>query len=297
LEKGCVQKLKKKSYISCFLVLVLLLLIVIPAIAAENFRFEHSARYELDGRISIGKRYGDPCFTGAYKRQSITGYGEFTKLEEVKMASHIISIKDKMDWKTAEDAVQNLTVMSTIELCARPMSTAADDYAAEHVYNDEVIPLLEYNIKKGDVLSPYHPLVVEGLLEVNPETEQVWSTFISSEPGHVGAYHSDLVAAYGPGPYDTNIYDQAYRWWYDDDNLESIAFGDRYVGNYFELDQYILTTSGETRRFISISSPFSNTYIEESFSVTGMAEVTETFSLDNIEHGTDAVILAWYEFF
>jgi len=289
---------QKESFLSFYLAFVLLLALAIPVFAEEGPRFSHSARYDIDGIMDITKEFGDPCTTGAFKRQTIRGQGKFTKSEDVQIARHIMSFEDEMEWSTADDAVSNLQVTSRIELCARPMSAAADDYAAEYVYDNDYELIREgYDIRQGDIISPYHPLVVEGLLGVSPLTRQVWATAVSSEPGHEGAYKADLIAAYGPGPHDEEAYGKDFRWWFDDDDMGSISHGDRYVGNYFEIDQYVFTSSGETRRFLSISSPFSNAYIEEDLSVTGMAEITDDFKMDNLEPGIDAITLAWHDLF
>ncbi len=258
--------------------------------------FIHSARYRLDGRMNISRSFGDPCVTGAYKEQSIRGYGQLTKNEDAKIAFHIMTVEDEMEWSVAEDAARGLSVTTNIELCARPMSVALDDYAAGYVYHED-----DYEIRRGDIISPYDPLVIDGIVDIDPMTWQVWSTQVSTDPGHIGALKIDFIAAYGPGPYekdsDREIHDDDYRWWFINDDLDEIDRGDYYVGNYFEIDQYTLTTSGDTRRFISISSPFYNTFLEEELSVlSGMAEIRDHFSYYNLEPAPDARTLAWHEF-
>lgn len=246
--------------------------------------------------MNIRREFGDPCTTGAVKNQRIVGYGELTKSEDVKVAPHIMSVDDKTDWSTAADALGSLIVTTTITLCHRPMSTAA------HAYSEG-----GYDIKRGDFIHTYHPLVVEGDLKVNRVSRQIWVTRLQTNPGHVGSYHAYFIAAYGPGPYDTGpqedelgnefLYDEEYMWWFDASKEDGIDSGKRYVGNYFNIDQYAYTSGGEMRRYFSMSSPFSNTYIEEDLHVRGLAEVRESFSLNNLDYGPLAIRLTWWEMF
>ncbi len=276
--------MQRRPFIPLLLICLLLFALTVPVLA-EGTRFSHTADYFMDGYIEIDKDIGDPCTTGAAKNQTVRGYGQMTKSETLDIAPHIMSLEDEIDWVTAEDAIRNLEVTSTIRLCARPLSAAAE------VYDDD-----DYDIDEGDIISPYHPLVVEGLLDITGKTEQTWGSSVSANPGHVGSYVSDFIAAYGPGPYEPG-YPEDYVWEYDEDTNTADDKGDRYVGNYFDIDQYIYTSEGEARRYISISSPFSYALTEELMEVTGMAEVTDEFFMDNLEPGPDAITLAWYELF
>ena len=288
--------MQKRSFLFLFFASFLLFIFTIPFLAEASTRFSHTADYRIGGLIEIDKQIGDPCSTGAVKRQTIRGYGEMTKSEKLDIAPHIMAVEDEMDWITAEDAVRNLEVISTIDLCARPLTIAAEDYQEEG-----------YDIKEGDVISPYHPLVVDGLLRTRSQTSQTWGNAVTPNPGHVGSYDVDFIAAYGPGPREEKgiigqfgeriFFEEEYMWWFDDTKEGGIDTGDRYVGNYFDIDQYLYTSDGETRRFISVSSPFSKALLIEEMLVIGMTEVTESFELDNLEPGPDAITLAWHELF
>jgi len=337
----------KKPHFALFLTILFLLTLTVPALAENNTRFSHTADYRIEGLISIDKEIGDPCTTGAAKHQSIKGYGEMSKSESIDIAPQIISVEDEIDWVTAEDAVRNLSVTSTIDLCALPMTTARQAFSPEvimelivdliidgrltrlerlaeelnlEILENEIDDLDDeddfgladfdlagirgelddlyenYNLAVGDPVSPYDPAVIEGIIGVRPETEQTWGSSVTPEPGHSGSYEADFIAAYGPGPRQTHR-SRDHRWWYDDLVEGGIDRGDKYVGNYFDIDQYIYTSQGETRRYISISSPFSYALTEELMEVIGMAEVTETFYMDNLEPGPDAITLAWHELF
>ncbi len=275
----------------------MLLAMAAPVIAQDDPRIDHSIRYAVDGLISIDRQLGHACTTGAVKRQTVRGYGEMFKTETVRIAPHIITVDEETDWITASDAIRNLSVITTIDLCARPMSTAAHDYSEG-----------DYDIKEGDIISPYHPLVVSGDLLVRPMTSQLWAASVTANPGQEGTYHSDFIAAYGPGPYEevfgqmdefgiVTFYEDDYRWWFDPIKVDGIDSGDHYVGNYFEIDQYAYTSGGEMTRFISMSSPFYNTLLLDDMAIVGMAEVRESFEMRNLEPGPLAITFAWYDLF
>ncbi len=301
-------------YFFTFLIAALFFLIIglpvtadddIPPLVSPDQRFSHTIQFNIGGRITIDRELGHECTTGAVKRTRVRGYGDMTKSESVRIAGNIMAIDEKTDWTTADDAVRNLSVITTIELCHRPMSAAAATYS-----NDD------YDIEQGDIINPYDPLVVRGTLGVSSLTRQLWSTYVSANPGEEASYQSDFIAAYGPGPYEElygavdpegrlYFYDEDYMWEYDprvvyhqrDNRLRGYNRGDYYVGNYFNIDQYAYTSGGELSRFISISSPFTNALLEEDMIVIGMAEVRESFDMHNLEGGPKAVTLKWYDLF
>ena len=291
--------MQKRPYLSLILLIIMFLTMTAPVIAQDDTRIDHSIRYIVDGLISIDRELGHACTTGAVKRQTVRGYGQMTKTENVRIAPHIITVDEVSDLTTAVDAIRNLTVTTNFDLCARPKSTAA------FIYTD---PDGEYVINAGDVINPYHPLVVSGDIAVIGLTSQLWAASITPDPGQQGTYHSDFIAAYGPGPYEAvfgqigefgiaTFYDDDFRWWFDPNKKDGIGRGDYYVGNYFEIDQYAYTSGGEMTRFISISSPFSGALLIDDMAVVGRAEVRESFEMDNLKPGPKAITLAWHELF
>ena len=306
--------MQKRSYISVLLIAVMLLAVLAaPAVADDDNsvydphanRFDHSIQFNIGGRITIDREFGHACTTGAVKRQRIRGFGDMTRTEEVRIAGNIIAINEKTDWTTAADAIGNLTVTTTIELCHRPMSTTAA------VYTDG-----DDEFEAGTVIPTYDPRVVSGDIEVNTATRQIWAASVSTNPGEEGSYHSDFIAAYGPGPYEEAFgaldpmgevffYDEEFMWEYEpgipyydrDHRTRGYERGDYYVGNYFEIDQYAYTSGGEMARFISMSSPFTNTVYIEDMIITGMARIRESFEMHNLEGGPKATTLAWYDLF
>lgn len=293
----------KIGYTTLSTIMMLFLVILstnVPVTANENpKRFEHSIAYHFKGRINIEREFGQLCMNGSVKKQRIRGYADLTKVEVVKMAPHIMSIYEKTDWSTASDAIRGLTVTTTIELCARPMAAAAQNYTFSP----------DFVISKDSIVNIYAPWVVSGNQNVLPLSSQVWATEVSTNPGQSGSYHIDYIAAYGPGPYEADgvmitdeygfklfhHYEDKYRWWFDLSKKGGIDRGDYYVGNYFKLDHYAYTSGGELRRFFSMSSPFSNSFMVEDLRVIGMAEVREFFNLDNLKPGPKAIQLTWWE--
>lgn len=269
----------------------------VPPIDSRTERFSHTIQFVADGRITIDRQLGHPCSTGAVKRQTVRGFGEMVKTESVRIAPHIMTVDEVTDWTTAENAVRNLAVTTTIDLCARAKSTA------NQVYEEDGL-----NIQAGDTIHTYHPLVVGGIVSASRATGQLWATSIDVNPGEEGSYHSDFIAAYGPGPYEeiygqmdelgeVTYYDDDYRWWFDSSKEDGIDRGDYYVGNYFEIDQFAYTSGGELSRYISMSSPFSHAYLEEDLKVVGEASIRESFDMFNLEGGPKAITLAWYDLF
>lgn len=301
------------------------MLLATPAIAENGPSISHTIRYDVSGFISIDRTLGHECSTGAVKNQTIVGYGDLLKWENVRMVPHIISHQDETSWNVPADAVRGLTVTTTIDLCARPMMTAAENYfdlpdvfTAEQLEFLETASLEELRaiqralnddrfIIEGDLISPYHPLVVEDLISVNPKTEQIWGTRITTTPGSEGFYEVDFRAAYGPGPREVGgveiepgvviFYHPDQMWWFDSTKEDGYDKGRFYVGNYFHIDQHAYTSSGTMQRLISISSPFSFAYTYDNIRVTGQAEILEAFSMENLEAGRDARTLEWHDLF
>jgi hypothetical protein len=308
---------KWSPFITLLLALLIMIALAAPVIAQAitnlpppllqtDRRFDHTIIYDIGGLISIDRQLGHACFTGAVKYQQVSGYGEMTKSETVRMANNIITVDETSEWSVAANAISGLTVTTTIQLCNRPMSAAAETY--------EVSPGVYIN--KGDIINVYDPDVVNGNIDVYGLTRQLWATRVQTNPGHEGSYHSDFIAAYGPGPYEKEYgaidpdgvlfnYHPKYMWEYDgsvhyldrDDKQKGYERGDYYVGNFFSIEQFAYTSGGAMDRLISMSNPFENALLIEEMSVVGMASVRESFEMHNLKGGPKAVTLAWYELF
>ncbi len=121
--------MKKRTLVAAALAVVFVL-----ALAAPAFAMTHSATYEWDGTVDMEKQVGHLCNTGAEMKQDITGDGKMDKTMDVDMSKGILTVDDKNDFVTAEDAVDNLTVTSVIELCA----PAKQEYATtNYVYGED----------------------------------------------------------------------------------------------------------------------------------------------------------------
>ena len=147
--------------------------------------------------------------------------------------------------------------------------------------------------------------------ELDELTDQIWAVQVEADPGFSGNLHQDFEAAYGPyegtlvdGPApdfmgdeeDHEIHADAFGFRVDDDDYQVVVTGDDYVGNYFNIDQMARTSQGTVRRFIDVSSPWSHAYLYEDMEVVGMAEIEETFAMDNLEPGEEAVP-EWWDLF
>lgn len=105
-----------------------------------------------------------------------------------------------------------------------------------------------------------------------PVTDQVWAVSVTADPGQEGTLNQSFEAAYK----------------LDQETGEMI--------NYFNIEQRAYTSSGETRRYISISSPESHGYVMEDMTVTGMADIRESFLMDNMLNDLPSV-LNWFDLF
>jgi len=273
--------------------------------------------YEMDGNIDIEKQVGHLCNTGAEFKQTIKGEGEMSKVIDTAQVAGKLTVSDSQDWVTAADAVRNLTVTSVIELCAPAKSEFADfddidlDALAEWV-NDPDFGEDFYENHEGQVI-PVHWLYWYDQFNdpydaVNPLTDQIWAVQVSADPGFSGGLTQDFEAAYGPWrSHHSGLNDADDSWWFVDDDgevfapngaywaggFDDVKVGDDYVGNYFNIDQMARTSQGTTKRYISISSPWSHAYLMEDMEVVGMTEITESFSMDNIAPGAEAVPNWW----
>jgi len=101
-------------------VAVVVAIVFVLAFAAPVFAqdMSHNAVYKMDGTIDIEKQVGHLCNTGAEMKQVIAGEGEMDKVMDVHMKRYVLTVDDKNDFVTADDAVRNLSVISVIELCA-----------------------------------------------------------------------------------------------------------------------------------------------------------------------------------
>jgi len=105
--------MKNKHFISAITVAILIL-----ALATPIYAIEHSAVYEWSGTVNMEKQAGHHCNTGAEQKQTIAGEGWMYKEMKVEIKKDVLSVNDNQNFKTAAEAVDNLTVNSTIELCA-----------------------------------------------------------------------------------------------------------------------------------------------------------------------------------
>jgi hypothetical protein len=147
-------------------------------------------------------------------------------------------------------------------------------------------------------------------------SDQVWAVSLETEPGGQGRFNQEIEAAYGSytgltaggSAADSEYSEASNGWWFVDRQNRplggllvtvdgrAVNSGGDFVGDYFSLDQYAYNTGGLTRRYISISSPWSQGFIKEDVQVVGSLVVRDTFMMDNREQGWD-LQHGWRELF
>jgi len=299
-----------KKTLAMTLAVVFVLAFAAPVFAQD---MNWSTVYEMDGSIDLEKQVGHICNTGAQMKQTIEGEGEMSKVMDTAQVAGVLTVTDDQDWVTAEDAVRNLTVTSVIELCAPAKNVYTDE---DSTHPDVVIPVEWLYLANeeivdgkdlGDLSLPFDPDEFEAL------TDQIWAVQVEADAGFSGGLTQDFEAAYGPwgqhhgaaalGVDQEEIHDD-YWYFVDEDgdpttviaDIVGVDMGKDFVGNYFNIDQMARTSQGTTKRYIDISSPWSHAYLMEDMEVVGMAEIDESFSMDNLDVGAEAVP-DWWDLF
>jgi hypothetical protein len=242
-----------------------------PGIDANSGYMGHSVEYSFDGRIDQRKQAGHELGSGARMRQVIRGEGTMAKETDILMQRGRIQVDDRQDWVTAEEAIRNLAVTTSIKLATPPM----------FVYSDP-----EAVVWWEDVFEAFSPVFFDGesipdlsarlrARRWNALTDQVWAVSVEANPGHMGQLSSEFEAAFGLVALENGI-------------LPTPEFGD-----YFNIEQHAATTDGILRRYIDISSARRLTFLHEDLRVIGFASVTDEFSLINIS----AAELLWHSLF
>jgi hypothetical protein len=188
--------------------------------------------------------------------------------------------------------------------------------------NDELIEQLEllFGIDSDNLPEDFDPFEALNNLQItDPLTQQIWAVSVLADPGQAGTLNQDFEAAYGPWggisiPYRRLIPDYIWNgipdnllsqipesfymfdnggddsFWFDFEDYPAytVDSGPDYVGNYFNIDQYAYVSQGVMKRYIDVSSPWSHGYLTEDAQITGMARVSESFSMKNLPAGSDA---------
>jgi hypothetical protein len=151
-------------------------------------------------------------------------------------------------------------------------------------------------------------------------SRQVWAASVSADPGFTASLEQTFTAAYGPYngllPLEEETADNRFRfgainglqnsdpnypWGYDADSwwLSYLdrglmpVLGNQYVGNYFTIEQFLTNNQGVSKRYIDISSPWNHGFLFEDMTVTGKAEVRETYDMLNLPSGHDRPVDWW----
>ncbi len=120
-----------KKKLAFALAVVFVLSMAVPAFASD---MTLNTTYKMDGTIDLEKQVGHLCNTGAQMNQTISGEGEMEKTMNTTQIAGRVTVDDSQDFVTAEDAVENLSVTSSIRLCAPAKHELS---AEERTYLDE----------------------------------------------------------------------------------------------------------------------------------------------------------------
>lgn len=120
--------------------------------------------------------------------------------------------------------------------------------------------------------------------------------------GQIAGFDLDLMPAYDPATDDANdkpadeIGKSSSNSGNNDNTNPEVASGDNSAGDFFKIEQQTGTPKGTTKRHNDISSPGSGAYLHENMTVVGKAEITETFTMDNLKPGNKAESDWWDTF-
>lgn len=106
-----------KKAVNFAFILFLVLLFFSSAFAQEMF---HLAEYNLEGKIELVQVTGSSPGNGAQRNLSISGAGQVEKVSHIIQQRGWITVDDNQSWVTASNALNNLMVLSIIELTASP---------------------------------------------------------------------------------------------------------------------------------------------------------------------------------
>jgi len=166
------------------LVAATLTVVFVLALATPAFAMTHTADYEWDGTADMERQVGHLCNTGAEQKVRIAGDGKMERTSTA-MSAGKLTVDEASDFVTAEDATNNLTVTSVIELCApakHEKSTTGQVYGEDgwQTYrSSDRIPTAEELYAAGATDDPdYYSWVVENLKEA--EAYDALSAFIAT---------------------------------------------------------------------------------------------------------------------
>jgi len=216
------------------LVAATLTVVFVLALATPAFAMTHTADYEWDGSVDMERQVGHFCNTGAEQKVAISGEGKMERVSTATMAKGKLTVDEASDFVTAEDAAENLSVTSVIELCAPPKTEYT---TTDYVYGDEVgwqdmvsdsgvvdtrdlfdgvdtstleeqlLALTEDPDERAEIIAADEDELkvmardeLDGnydVTELDELTQQLWAVQVEANPGYSGNVHQDFEAAYG----------------------------------------------------------------------------------------------------
>ena len=113
-----------KKALTIALTVMFVLSIALQLVSANDLpipTMTHKAEYKWEGRTDMERQVGHYCNTGAEQRVRITGEGQMSRSSDIIISAGKLTVdKDSSEFVTAEDAIDNLIVTSSIRLCAPP---------------------------------------------------------------------------------------------------------------------------------------------------------------------------------
>jgi len=216
------------------LVAATLTVVFVLALATPAFAMTHTADYEWDGSVDMERQVGHFCNTGAEQKVAISGEGKMERVSTATMAKGKLTVDEASDFVTAEDAAENLSVTSVIELCAPPKTEYT---TTDYVYGDEVgwqdmvsdsgvvdtrdlfdgvdtstleeqlLALTEDPDERAEIIAADEDELkvmardeLDGnydVTELDELTQQLWAVQVEANPGYSGNVHQEFEAAYG----------------------------------------------------------------------------------------------------
>jgi hypothetical protein len=202
-----------------------------------------------------------------------------------------------------------------------------EDFRAGQLYGSLydllVAEVIEINSEKLSGLSEaelkqvaFNNNVIYYVTDFSALGEQVWALSLETEQGGQGRLDQRIDMAYSSynepaagGVYADGEHRENYDglWLFDrqvrpfigqirpgeDDVVNTVK---EFVGDYFFLDQFALNSGGLTKRYISVGSNWSLSFLKENVMVVGSSAVRDTFMMDNREPKWD-LLLSWCELF
>ena len=303
-----------KKTLLVLLVVVFVLALATPAFATGSMT--HNGYVKGDGEIiRWDKQAGHLCNTGAQAVKRSRGVGVMDNEFSITMVKGKLTVVDNHDFVSRAGTTNPMYVSTLIKLCTPPKYTytgwqldlhdpmtpkvkgfkVTAPVAPQAIYVPGGVSMPRSWTQNGWVGVDYRDRAKAGAWEAL--TLQVWYAKVQADPGALGTLKQNFEAAYGPykggaGVASAEDVSPSNTWAWNLTGTAPVP-GTTFVGDYFKMTQTASTPSGKVDRYISISTPWSGSYLHEDMEFKGLVEVVESFNLVNIGAGVDTPRLPW----